>query len=180
VRVEARNPEQKEFVKTFTDTTFFVLNFMKDYISEHTSESEIEYLFGLVEDFIRESAENIATQEFQQFYKELTEKMKNYAKQKYNTMQIMARFGHFTLKLKKTYGVELRVSQGSLLLELMFFSERGYDLYMQDLERGEIGKQILSVLLYPPYLANFNLEVEDLMIYLNDTEITGKTSKSQY
>ncbi|XP_056001101.1 uncharacterized protein LOC125653288 isoform X2 [Ostrea edulis] len=63
------------------------------------------------------------------------------------------------------------VSRGSILLKLTFSTERGYDLYKEDLKRGEIGKLILSVFLYPPYLANCNLQAEDLMIYLNDKEL---------
>jgi hypothetical protein len=179
VRIEARNSEKERFVKTLNETSFSIMNFMKDIINERTLESEIEELYKSVEEFICESEENRATPAFQQFYKELEEKMKYYAKLKYNTMKIMANFLRFNLKLKKTYGIEMQVSEGSLILKLMFFSERGYDLYMQDFKRGEIRMQILSVLLYPPYLANFDLDAEDLMIYLNDTEITKKISKYQ-
>ncbi|XP_062613117.1 tripartite motif-containing protein 75-like [Saccostrea cucullata] len=92
-------------------------------------------------------------------------------------MKILARFLRFILKLKKTYTASLVSSNGSLLLRITFASERGYNLYRRDLESGEIGRQILKVLLFPPHLASFNLKAEDLIVYLNDHKITQEQAQ---
>ncbi|XP_056006602.1 uncharacterized protein LOC130050461 [Ostrea edulis] len=172
VRIEARNPQKRKFAETLTDTSISILNCMINSITEKTSDSQIELLYESVEEFIRNNEEERSTLASNPFFEELHQKITRYANLKENAMEILAKFLYFTMRLKKKYGAEFEVSQGSLLLKLTFSSERGYDLYMQDLERGEIGKLILSVLLYPPFLASFNLHAEDLMIYLNDKELT--------
>jgi hypothetical protein len=176
VIIEARDPQNKELAETYIDRSISILNCMTESITGVTSEEEIEILYESVEEVICENEEVVKTSAFDQFYEALDKKIKIYVDLKNNKMRILRRFLRFTLTLNKSYGAKLVSSPGSVLLKLAFTSERGYDLYMQDLERGEIGKQIMSVLLYPPYLANFNLEYEDLMIYLNGTEITGKIS----
>ncbi|XP_056003727.1 uncharacterized protein LOC125662515 [Ostrea edulis] len=177
VRVEARDPQLNNLVETLTNTSISILNDMKDSITEMTPDSDIELLFESIEEFISENKENISTLTSFPFFEELAQKIKRYAYLKKSPMQTLARHLRFILRLKKMYGAELECSQGSLLLKLTFSSEGGCDHYMHDLERGEIGELILSVLLYPPYLANYNLHAEDLMIYLNDNEITAETSK---
>jgi hypothetical protein len=168
VRIENNDPNIEKNVETLTKSSLFLLNLMKDCIDAQSPDTDIEELYRSVEEFAYENNDKRSTQAFCQFYKGLQEKIEDIAELKQNKMQILAKFLQFTLKLKKTYNAELQYSKGSLLLKLTFSSERGYDLYMQDFEKGEIGRQILSLLLYPPFLANFDLQIEDLVVYLND------------
>jgi hypothetical protein len=141
---------------------------MVDSINGWTSPAELDELYESVEEFIQENRQELDLA-FLPFFTKLTSKVEKYAELKTNKIQILARFFRFTMMLKKKYGAELVCKSGSLLLELTFSSMEGYKLYKQDLEKGEIEKQIHSVLLYPPYLANFHLGIEDLTIHLNDT-----------
>jgi hypothetical protein len=178
VRIKARNPQKRKYAEALEDETIYILNVMKETITRDTSEEDIEILYKSVLMIIYDNKETVHNPTFALFYEELEERIRKYAHLKNDTMKILARFLKFHLELKKVYNIDPEdTGHGSIMLKLTFISERGYDLYMQDLERGEIGKQILSLLLYPPFLANFNLEVKDLVIYLDETEITGTISK---
>ncbi|XP_078323917.1 uncharacterized protein LOC111122500 [Crassostrea virginica] len=90
-------------------------------------------------------------------------------------MNILAKFYKFNREIARKYGAIVESSKGSLLLLLTFSSKRGYDLYKEDLESGKIGKEILDLFLYPPYLASFDLEPEDLAVHLNGRLLTKET-----
>ncbi|XP_056003730.1 uncharacterized protein LOC130046535 [Ostrea edulis] len=169
VRIETRNSLKRKHAETLTDTSISILNCMMNSINEWTSHSEIELLYESVEEFIRANKKEKPTLASNPFFRKLRQKITKYAYlKKENQMEILARFILFTLKLKTKYSVELESAEGSILLKLTFSSEKGYDLYMQDLDRGQIGKLILHLLLYPPYVASFDLHADDLKIYLND------------
>ncbi|XP_056002604.1 uncharacterized protein LOC125662351 [Ostrea edulis] len=187
VRIEARNSLKRKHAETLTDTSITILNYMMNSINKLTSHSEIELLYESVEEFIRANKKGKQRFDLAHFFfhfvSDLRQKITDYADLKENRMEILANFLFFTLKLKTKYGTDLESEVGSILLKLTFSSKTGYDLYMQDLERGDIGQLILSVLFYPPYLASFNLDAEDMKIYLNDIELTaeikhGDTMKS--
>uniref|UniRef100_A0A8W8ISR0 Uncharacterized protein n=1 Tax=Magallana gigas TaxID=29159 RepID=A0A8W8ISR0_MAGGI len=57
-----------------------------------------------------------------------------------------------------------------------------YSHYKKDLDRGIIGEEILQIILYPPYLASFDFTAENLIVCLNDQELTedNKGDKSAY
>lgn len=73
-------------------------------------------------------------------------------------------------------------SNGSIILSVTFSSKECYSHYKKDLERGIIGEEILQIILYPPYLASFDLTAEDLIVCLNDQELKedNKGDKSAY
>lgn len=68
-------------------------------------------------------------------------------------------------------------SKGSLILTVTFSSQKGYDLYKKDLEKGIIGRQILELIFYPPYLASFDLKAEDLVVCLNGQKLTQDSGR---
>jgi hypothetical protein len=168
VDLESKNPEKRKLAEMLTHTSISLLNHMVENINGWTSQAELDELYESVEEFVQENRKEMDVA-FSPFFTKLTSKVEKYADLKTNTLQILARFFRFTMMLKKKYGAELVCKSGSLLLELTFSSMEGYKLYIQDFEKGEIEKQIHSVLLYPPYLANFHLGTEDLTIHLNHT-----------
>nr|XP_022316885.1 uncharacterized protein LOC111120465 [Crassostrea virginica] len=79
---------------------------------------------------------------------------------------------HSSLTVKE-YGIlAVKCSEGSIRLLVTFSSRKGYDLYKEELENGRIGKQILELFLYPPFLESFSLKADDVEIYLNDSLLT--------
>lgn len=74
--------------------------------------------------------------------------------------------------MKKKYGASMSCSNGSIILSVTFSSKECYSHYKKDLDRGIIGEEILQIILYPPYLASFDLTAEDLIVCLNDHELT--------
>lgn len=171
-------------METLTDISICILNEMVDAIHVLTPESDIEQLYISIEDFIKENKEHIENNKLQDFLQELAEKIKRYAKrQEGKRIKILARFMRFSLWIKKNYGACVESSKGSLILTVRFSSQEGYDLYTEDLEKGIIGQQILELILYPPYLASFDLQAEDLVVFLNGQELTqdsGKLHSSEY
>jgi hypothetical protein len=172
VKLEAKSPEKRKLAEIFTETSISILNNMVDSINGWTSQSELDDLYESVDKFIQKNSEDLEF-EISPFYKKLTSKIERYAELKKNTVQILARFFHFTMMLKEKYGAELVCKSGSLQLEFTFSSEEGFESYMKDFEKGDIEKVIHTVLLYPPYLANFDLHTEDLTLHLEFSN-TGK------
>lgn len=165
-------------METFSDICIRILNEMIDTIHELTSESEIEQLYESVEDFITENRD-IDNRHLENILKGLEEKIKAYAKlQDGEKMKILAKFLKFSLGLKKKYGACVESSKGSLILTVTFSSTKCYDLYKKDLEKGHIGQQILHMILYPPYLASFDLQADDLILRMNGEDLTLKSGKS--
>lgn len=143
-----------------------------------TPESDIEQLYELIEDFIRKKKENIENNNLKDFLRGLTEKIKRHAKQQEgNRLKILAGFARFILRIEKYYDGYVKSSRGSLILTVTFSSQKGYDLYKKDLEQGIIGQQILELILYPPFLASFDLKAEDLVVCMNGQELTQDSGK---
>lgn len=143
-----------------------------------TPESDIEQLYELIETFITRNKENIENKNLEDFLQGLKEKIKRHAKQQEgNRMKILAGFAKFILRIEKYYDGYVKVSKGSLILTVTFSSQKGYDLYKKDLEHGKIGQQILELILYPPFLASFDLKAEDLALCMNGKELTQDSGK---
>lgn len=175
ITIEAKTDEKRQFVETLSDMCISILNEMIDTIHGLTSESEIEQLYESVEDFIRET-KDIENSHLENLLKRLEDKIKTYAKLQYRKkMKILARFLKFSLGMKKNYDACVESSKGSLLLTVTFSSTKCYDLYKKDLENGVIGQQILQLISYPPFLASFHLQVDDLVVCMNGQKLTHKS-----
>ena len=168
-------------METLTNTSIYILNEMVKSINEMTSESEIDQLYENIEDFMQGNKEEVENEQFLKLHENLKRKITLYANSnKPNQMNILAKFYKFNREITRKYGAIVESSKGSLLLLLTFSSKRGYDLYKEDLESGKIGKEILELFLYPPYLASFHLEPEDLVVHLNGRLLTKETGKREW
>lgn len=167
-------------METLCNAYINTLNEMVDAIQGLTSESDIEKLYKSIEAFITENKEDIDNKHLKSILEKLQEKIKAYANVQVQTkITILDKFLKFIMRLKKNYGACVEGSKGSLILTVTFSSKEGYDLYKKDLEKGIIGQQILQLILYPPFLASFDLKAEDLIVYMNDQELTKGTGKLQ-
>lgn len=154
---------------------------MVDTIQKQTTESEIEQLYEAIDNFIQNNKEEIENCHLKFLLEGLEEKITKYADlKKKDKMKILARFLRFSVGIKKNYGACVESSKGSLILSVTFSSQKGYDLYKQDLEKGIIKEQIRQLFLYSPYLASFGLRAVDLIICLNGQELTQESGKYQY
>lgn len=146
---------------------------MVDLVHTTTSESEIEHLYESVVEFITANKEETEDLLLGHLYEKLKEKIKSYANlQGPNQMRILARFLKFSLTFKKVYRASMECSNGSIRLHVTFSSRKDYDLYKKHLRNGRIGRQILELFSYPPFLGCFGLEVVDIEISLNDSLLT--------
>ena len=151
---------------------------MVDLVKRTTSELEIEHLYDSVVDFIRANKEETEDSLLGHLYEKLKKKIESYANlQGPNQMRILARFLKFSVTFKKVYRANMECSKSSILLHVTFSSRRGYDLYKKDLENGRIGKLILELFLYPPFLGSFGLKVVDIEISLNGNVLTQHKGK---
>lgn len=177
ITIEAKAGQKRKFVETFSDICIRILNEMIDTIHELTSESEMEQLYESVEDFIRENRD-IENRHLEKMLKGLEEKIKTYAKlQDGKKMKFLARFLKFSLGMKKNYGACVESSKGSLILTITFSSTKCYDVYKKDLEKGKIGQQFLQMISYPPFLASFHLQADDLVVCMNGQELKHMSGK---
>ena len=149
-------------------------------VNEVTSESDIQHIYESVIEFIRDNKEEAENMHLHNLLRKLTEKITSYAKlQGPNRIRILANFNKFSLKMRKEYGAQVECFRSSILLQVTFSSIKGYVLYKNDLENGNIGEQILELFLYPPFLGSFGLKTNEIVISLNDRELTQKTGKIQ-
>nr|XP_022319643.1 uncharacterized protein LOC111122284 [Crassostrea virginica]XP_022319644.1 uncharacterized protein LOC111122284 [Crassostrea virginica] len=178
VKVVSKVAVKRKFVETLSDTSIPMLNEMVGSIDEMTSESEIDELYELLQDFVQANKEEIENVKLLNLFTKLREKITLYANlQKENRMQILARFVRFNIMFKKKYGAHVDYSKSSILLLVTFSSKLGYDLYKKDVENGRIGEQILEVFLYPPFLESFGLKADDIEISLNGRLLTRHKGK---
>ena len=169
---------KRKFVETLSDTSIPMLNEMVGAIDEMTSESEIEEIYKLLEDFIQANKEEIENKKLLNLFTKLRKKITLYAKlQKESRMRILARFVRFNIMLKEKYGAHVEYSKSCIQLLVTFSSRMGYDLYKKDLENGRIGEHILKVFLYPPFLESFGLKADDIEISLNGSLLTRHKGK---
>lgn len=180
--VVIRNARENEEAETLCNIIICILNEMVDAIQGLTSESDIERLYKSIEAFITENKGDIDNTHLKSILKRLGEKITAYANLQMGTkMTVLDKYLKFIMRLKKNYGACVESSQGSLILTVTFSSKEGYDCYKKDLEKGIIGQQILQLILFPPFLASFDLKAEDLIVYLNDQELSkGSGDKSIY
>lgn len=147
-------------------------------VDEITSESEIDELYESVENFIKANKEEIENLDLRNIFNKLEENITAYARlQGSHKKRILARFLNYILMLKEKYGASLKCSKSSISLLTIFTSRRYYDLYKKDLGNGQIGELIKELLLYPPFLDSFGLKADDLVISLNDRELTQEKGK---
>lgn len=166
--------------ETLCNTYIYILNEMVDTIQGLTSESDIERLYKSIEAFITENKGDIDNTHLKSILKRLGEKITAYASLQMGTkMTVLDKFLKFIMRLKKIYGACVEGAKGSLILTVTFSSKEGYDFYKKDLEKGIIGQQILQLILCPPFLASFDLRAEDLIVYMNDQELTKDSGKLQ-
>jgi hypothetical protein len=152
-----------------TKISISILNDMVNSINGCTSESELELLYEQVEKFIEDNQGELELSTFP-IIEKLSPKIQRYAKLKKNTVHILTKFLSFIRRLRNKYDVELKITPDSILPKLTSSSEERSERNMQDLEKGKIDKSINSLLVDPPYLANFDLQAEDLTIHLNDSD----------
>lgn len=178
ISIEAKTERKRKFAETLCDISIRILNEMVDTIQKHTTESEIEQLYEAVDNFIQNNKEEIENCHLQIMLEGLGEKITKYANLKENDkMQILARFLRFSAGIKRIYEASVESSKGSLILSVTFSSQKGYDLYKQDLEKGIIKEQIRQLFLYSPYLASFGLRPVDLIVCMNGQELTQENGK---
>lgn len=151
---------------------------MVDLVKRKTSELQIEQLYKSVVVFIRANKGETEDSQLEHLFEKIRQKIYTYANlQGPNQMKILARFLKFSVTFKKVYRANIKCSKGSILLHVTFSSRRGYDLYKKDLENGQIGKLILELFLYPPFLGSFGLKVVDIEISLNGNVLTQHIGK---
>lgn len=180
IRIESKNAEKGKLVETLDDTSFSILNEMVNPVDEITSEWEIDELYESVENFLKANKEEIENLDLRNIFNKLEENITAYARlQGSHKKRILARFLKYILMLKEKYGASLKCSKSSICLLTIFTSRRYYDLYKKDLRDGQIGEQIKELLLYPPFLDSFGLKADDLVISLNDRELTQEKGKEE-
>ncbi|XP_062573211.1 uncharacterized protein LOC134235113, partial [Saccostrea cucullata] len=180
VNARAKDPTKKEQADILLKTTIDLLNHMVDCINEVTTEEELKEIFDTVENLLKEGSNEIIRDSIKPFFDKLSSKIKTYANQHVRKISILAKFTKFVIFLRTKYGADMKSYQSSLLPHLTFLSKEGYKLYERDLERGEIGKEILDLLLYPVYLACFDLKSHDLIISLNNQTIYDDVGERKY
>ncbi|XP_062584956.1 uncharacterized protein LOC134246585 [Saccostrea cucullata] len=174
------DPAKNEVAVLFLNTTSDLLNHIVDCIDEHITEYELRELYDTIEEFLKDESKEITLSLLKPFLEKLSSKIKTYANTHLRKFNILLKFTKFILDLNRKYGAEIGSRIGSLLLKLTFRSEKGLEIYNKDLEGGDIGKMILDLLLYPPYLACFDLQTENLIILLNNQIIYHNTDKEQF
>ena len=177
IRIRPRVEGKKTVVETLIDTTISILNEMVAAVDEMSSESDLQDIYDSIDDFIRENKEpeNLPLQDL---FKALKEKIKVYAQiKKTNQMKILANFIKFCLRMQKEYGADVEFSKSSILLLVTFSSKSDYVLYQKDLENGQIGEQLMELLLFPPFLSSFDLKEDDIEITLNGRLLTQRKGK---
>ena len=177
IRIHPRVVGKDTNVETFIDTSISILNEMVAAIHEMTSESDLNYIYESINDFLRENKE-YGIVILQDLFKTLKEKIKVYAQiKKENQMKILANFHKFWLGMQRKYKAYVEFSKSSILLLVTFSSKSGYVLYQEDLENGQIGEQLMELLLFPPFLGSFGLKEGDLEITLNGRLLTQRKGK---
>ena len=177
IKFQARVAEKETSVETLIDIAILILNEMVAAIDEMTPQSDLEYIYQSIDDYIRgnKEPENLP---LQNLLEKLWEKIKDYGKiQKTNRMEILANFLKFCLRMSRKYGAQVKFSKSSILLHVTCSSKQGYDLYKKDLENGQIGAMLMELFLFPPFLGSFDLKEGDIEITLNGRLLTQRHGK---
>ena len=177
IRIRPRMEGKETVVETLIDTSISILNVMVAAVDEMSSESDLQDIYDSIDDFIRENKEpeNLPLQDL---FKALKEKIKVYAQiKKTNQMKILENFNKFCLRMQRKYRAHVEFSKSSILLLVTFSSKSGYVLYQEDLANGQIGEQLMELLLFPPFLSSFDLKEDDIEITLNGRLLTQRKGK---
>ena len=178
IKIESRDPEKRKIIETLTDISISILNEMLGAVNEMTPESDINQIYESVAEFIQDNKEEPENLHLQNLLKTLNDKITSYAElHTSDQVKILANFYKFNLRIKKEYKAHIECSRSSILLLVIFSSRKGYELYKKDLENGQIGEQIMELLLYPPFLESFGLEADDIEISLNGSLLTQHKGK---
>ena len=146
---------------------------MVDAVDEMISEADVNLIYESITEFIYDNKENQVDLLLQNLIETLTDKMEAYASlQGPNKTKILGKYLKHKSRMMNLYNVNLKYSESSILLLVIFYSRRGYDLYKRDLENGRIGEQIMELFLYPPLLGCFGLKADDIEISLNGCLLT--------
>ena len=177
IEIRSRDVAKSPIVETLINMSISVLNKMVDAVNELTSEADVNQIYDLLEEFMRDNKEP-ENPHLQNLLMKLNEKIISFAElQGPNRIKILANHTRFSLRMRREYGAQVEYSKSSILLSVTFSSKEGYDLYKNDLENGRIGEHILEVFLYPPFLESFGLKAEDIEISLNGRLLTRHKGK---
>ena len=177
IGIQPRVVGKETIVETFIDTSISILNDMVAAVPEMSSESDLQYIYESIDELIQENKgpENLPLQDL---IKTLKENIKVYAQiQNKNQMKILANCLKFCVRMRRKYGAHVECSKSSILLLVTFSSKSGYVLYKMDLENGQIGEQLMELLLFPPFLGSFDLKEDDIEITLNGRLLTQRKGK---
>ena len=178
IEIRSRVASKSHIVETLIDMSISVLNKMVDAVNELTSEADVNQIYDLIAEFMRDNKEEPENRHLQNLLMKLNEKIISFAElQGPNRIKILANHTRFSLRMRREYGAQVEYSKSSILLSVTFSSKEGYDLYKKDLENGRIGEQILELFLYPPYLESFGLKAGDIDISLNGRLLTQPKGK---
>nr|XP_022316877.1 uncharacterized protein LOC111120456 [Crassostrea virginica] len=177
IEIRSRDVAKIPIVETLINMSISVLNKMVDAVNELTSEADVNQIYDLLAEFMRDNKEP-ENPHLQNLLMKLNEKIISFAElQGQNQIKILAKHTRFSIRMRREYGAQVEYSKSSILLSVTFSSKEGYDLYKKDLENGQIGEQILELFLYPPFLDSFGLKVDDIDISLNGSLLTQPKGK---
>ena len=178
IEIRSRVASKSHIVETLIDMSISGFNEMVDAVNELTSEEDVNRIYDLIAEFMRDNKEEPENRHLQNLLMKLNEKIISFAElQGPNRIKILANHTRFSLRMRREYGAQVEYSKSSILLSMTFSSKEGYDLYKKDLENGRIGEQILELFLYPPYLESFGLKAGDIDISLNGRLLTQPKGK---
>lgn len=177
IGIRSRDVAKSAIVETLINMSISGFNEMVDAVNELTSEADVNQIYDLMAEFMRDNKEP-ENPHLQNLLMKLDQKIISFAElQGPNRFKIIANHTRFSLRMRREYGAQLEYSKSSILLSVTFSSKEGYDLYKKDLEIGRIGEQILELFLYPPFLESFGLKADDIDISLNGCLLTQHKGK---
>ena len=175
MKIESRVAKNRQIEETLLDASISILNEMVDAVNEITADEDINQIYESIAEFLRNNKEEPENRHLRILLGKLNEKTKSFDGP--NKMKILANFTKFRLRMMREYKAHVECSRGSKLLTVNFYSKQGFDFYIKDLENGQIGDQILELILYPPFLERFGLKADDAEISLNGSLLTQHRGK---
>lgn len=175
IKIESRVSKNRQKEETLIDLSILILNKMVDAINELASDADVNQIYESIAEFMRDNKEEPENRHLRILLGKLNEKITSFEGP--NKMKIFANFTKFSLRMMREYKAQVECSTGSKLLTVNFYSKQGFDVYIKDLENGQIGDQILELILYPPFLERFGLKADDAEISLNGSLLTQHRGK---
>ncbi|XP_062590255.1 uncharacterized protein LOC134251850 [Saccostrea cucullata] len=180
VDVTLKDSAKKEVTNFFLGITNYLLNRIVDHIDEPSIDEELNIIYDKIVESLKDKSKDMSMDFLKLIFDKLLSKIKKYTDQREREINILNKFTEFIRYIKREYAAKISSNIGSLVLKLKFSTDKGFELYNKDLERGAIGKQILDLLLYPSYLACFDLQSDDLIISLNNQTIYHETGNGHF